>query len=295
VVKKAWSANSGIIRAADGHHVQKWLPSAGFAPEGHVLRVEEKSLSKAEIKTEPMPAKSNPPMASASGTLPAVKPASLAQEVSLTPEEEALVSVSALRLLPDELERIREQAFREGEAEGKEKGRLEGIEEGKKLVESTFEQRVKEEASTNIKAAQAPLLELLHTIHDDVPKLDTTLAQHILDLSLVLAQQMTCHAIHFNKKNILAVLEDAIGVLPREARGWLQIYVHPEDGALLREALEGHPYADEQRILDDDGIQRGGCRLASRIGELDATLEGRWKTLLKNLGRDDKWFIIEEE
>lgn len=292
---KAWSAKNGIIRNADSDTVKRWVPSTGFAPEGRILQEPPKKKSS-------VPAPAAGQVGASDSTASSAAPASTAvpesepikKEVPLTPAEEALVSVAALRLLPDELESIRQQAFKEGEAEGYKRGHAEGIIEGKAAAESTFEARFNEAMVPRLKEAQAPILDVLHSMQEEIPKLDSVLAQQILDLAFVLAEQMTCRAIAFNPKIILSILDEAIHALPREARGWLQIYVHPKDAALLKEALAGHPNEQEQRIYEDPDIQRGGCRLVSRMGELDATLESRWKTLLKNLGREDSWLKLDE-
>ena len=288
---KVWSAKSGIIRASDSSAVnaQRWLPSAGFAPEGRV--VAEKKLS----GVTPTAAAITP------GVTPAISPIisptlssmSASEPGTLTPEEEALVSISALRLLPEELEHIREQAFKEGEAEGRKLGYEEGKVAGKLEVEATFEERFAREIEPRVQQMQAPLIKILETIEAEVPQLDGIIAEQIVDLALLIAQQMTCSAIKFNRTIILSIFDHAIHALPREARGLLQIYLHPDDAKILKEFLVHQLKAEEHRVFIDSDIQRGGCRLVSRLGELDATLEDRWKTLIKNLGRDMAWLSLE--
>lgn len=286
---KVWSNKAGIIRDADSSTVKRWMPDTGFAREGNVIHTE----------SAPKKVRTSSPNGESGGASSSADPLSAAAaptqsvEIPLTPTEEALVSVAALRLLPDELESLRQQAFKEGEAEGQKRGYAEGIAAGKAEAELTFEGRFKEAMEPYLQEAQRPLIKMFETIEAEIPTLDTSIAENILDLALVLAQQMTCKAVAFNPKIILTILNEAILALPREARGWLRIYVHPEDAAMLRGALASRLNDDEHRIIEDLEISRGGCRLVSRMGELDATLEGRWHVLLKNLGRDASWLKLD--
>ncbi len=274
-------------------NVQRWLPSAGFAPEGRVV-AEKKAGASSSLPTAPAITPAVTPAISPTVLTSSSTPSGTSSEpVPLTPGEEALVSISALRLLPEELEHIREQAFKEGEAEGRKLGYEEGKVAGKLEVEATFEERFAREIEPRVQQMQAPLVKILETIEAEVPQLDGIISEQIVDLALLIAQQMTCSAIKFNRTIILSIFDHAIHALPREARGLLQIYLHPDDAKILKEFLVHQLKAEEHRVFIDSDIQRGGCRLVSRLGELDATLEDRWKTLIKNLGRDMSWLNLE--
>ncbi len=289
---KVWSVKSGIIRASESSavKVQRWMPSAGFAPEGRVVAEKKPSGSpQAMSATHPV----SSPDTSSAMTPSIFSSTPISEPAPLTPDAEALVSVSALGLLPEELEHVRQQAFKEGEAEGRKLGFEEGKVAGKQAAEATFEERFAVALEPRVQAMQAPLVKILEGIEAEIPQLDGVIAEQIVDLALLIAQQMTCSAIKFNRKIILSIFDHAIHALPREARGLLQIYLHPDDAKILKEFLVHQLKADEHRVFIDSDIQRGGCRLVSRLGELDATLEDRWKTLIKNLGRDMSWLNLE--
>jgi flagellar assembly protein FliH len=42
-------------------------------------------------------------------------------------------------------------------------------------------------------------------------------------------------------------------------------------------------------VVENSQIEPGGCRLETSHGELDATLETRWKNVLESLGQNGDW------
>ena len=62
----------------------------------------------------------------------------------------------------------------------------------------------------------------------------------------------------------------------------LQVRVSPADfpDASALEILEAELESDNLKIVRDDAVERGGCVLALRIGEVDSSLDMKWKGLV---------------
>jgi flagellar assembly protein FliH len=64
------------------------------------------------------------------------------------------------------------------------------------------------------------------------------------------------------------------------------VFLHPQDHALLRADLEADGLFKGCRFIADARVARGGCRLETAQGEVDATLATRWLRVLAALGID---------
>ena len=118
--------------------------------------------------------------------------------------------------------------------------------------------------------------------------LDQEMAQELLTLALAVARQMLREALKVRPELVLPVVRQAIASLP-QANQHPQLFLHPDDAALVRSGLESELAQGHWRVVEDGQMQRGGCRLETAQSELDATLESRWKKVLEALGRDGEW------
>ena len=60
------------------------------------------------------------------------------------------------------------------------------------------------------------------------------------------------------------------------------VYLHPRDAELVHGSAAGGEPA--WKLVADDGIERGGCRVETRMSEVDATVERRVEMLRAALG-----------
>ena len=74
----------------------------------------------------------------------------------------------------------------------------------------------------------------------------------------------------------------ALVSVPREVR----VHLHPEDAKLLREALSPPPDVVSWRLVPDAALQRGDCRISGETGWVDATLNGRVRSMAQALVDD---------
>ncbi len=125
-------------------------------------------------------------------------------------------------------------------------------------------------------------------------KLDQQLAQQVLDVALDVARQMLRGALEVNPELILPVIQEAIRSLPvlGEER---RLRLHPEDAKLARELAGESLRISGWSIVDDNSIARGGCVVVTSHGEVDGTLDARWRRIVGTIGREGGWLGNGEE
>ena len=63
------------------------------------------------------------------------------------------------------------------------------------------------------------------------------------------------------------------------------MHVHPDDLALVQQGAADALAARSARLLADATVSRGGCRVDSDIGRIDAGIEARWSQAAATLGQ----------
>ena len=158
----------------------------------------------------------------------------------------------------------REQAIAEGYAEGLRAGRAEAAQQG---------ERVKELAESYASA---------------LDNLDFRLADMVLELALDVARQVIAGELAVHPERILAVVKLALNQMAESTRE-ARLIVNPEDAALLRPHLEAILDKNRLRMVEDVRIVRGGCLIETNQGDLDATLQARWRQVVQVLGSNQGW------
>jgi len=135
---------------------------------------------------------------------------------------------------------------------------------------------------------------LAKAFSSEAAELDQQLAQQVLDIALGVARQMLRSALDVRPDLILPVIQEAIRSLPvlGEER---RLRLHPEDAALARELAGESLRIAGWTIVDDTAIARGGCIVTTSHGEVDATLDARWRRIVGTLGRDVGWLGKDED
>lgn len=133
------------------------------------------------------------------------------------------------------------------------------------------------------------LIALAASFSSEIAELDQRVAQQLLDVALEAARRMLGSALEVRPQLMLPVIQEAIRSLPVLGEKHC-LRLHPEDAALLRECA-GEPPAvvSGWAIIEDAAIERGGCVVCTSHGEVDATLDARWRRIVGTLGRDDGW------
>lgn len=167
----------------------------------------------------------------------------------------------------DQVEKIHKQAFLEG--------RQAGYEEGRKRAA----------------AEAAKIGALANAFASDTTGLDQQLAQQALELALEVARQMLRTALSIRPDLALPVIQEAIRSLPLAGEE-RYLRVHPEDAALARQYLQDMLASSGWKIIEDGSIARGGCRASTSQGEVDATVDTRWRAIVGAFGVDGAWLDL---
>jgi flagellar assembly protein FliH len=144
------------------------------------------------------------------------------------------------------------------------------------------------EGRQHAKAEAANFTAMAAALAREVGELDQAIAQQVLDVALDVARQMLRTALETRHELVLPVVQEAIRSLPvlGEDR---RLRLHPLDAALVRELAGEALRASAWNIVEDMTIARGGCVVSSSHGEVDATLDARWRRIVGALGRDEGW------
>lgn len=179
--------------------------------------------------------------------------------------------------LAQELIDSKEKAIAEGFAIGFEDGKKMGLSEGLAISRVEGQQRTTE------------VVNILSEIIFDLQKLfaysKEHIAQEVVDLSIDLAKVIICRSIEKQPAIIVDVVAKAleqIPILQLPAR----ILLHPQDAEII-EAHQGETlHHAGWRIVQDDTLRRGGCRLETGSHEVDATVEKRIDKMMAALGKE---------
>ena len=169
------------------------------------------------------------------------------------------------------LEKIQQQAYEEGLAQGKK----EGLEQGQAII------RTRVQALENICGQlENPLEALDHQVVDELTELTVQIARHLVR-----------REIKTEPGQIIAVIRQALGQLPLASRS-IRLYLNPEDAQYVRATLSDAAAENSWEIYEDPVLSRGGCRVVTETSQIDATVEKRLAQVVTELlggdrGNDD--------
>jgi len=165
-------------------------------------------------------------------------------------------------LTAEQLEQIR----REAQREGFETGRKEGLAAAQKEVRATVQR----------------LTQIIHAFSNPLEDVDATVEQELVSLAIAVARQIIRRELKTDPGQVVAVVREALAALPVATRR-VTIHLHPEDAALVREALPGGGEETNWRIVEDALLSRGGCRIQAEHSQIDATVEKRIAAIVAQL------------
>ncbi len=176
--------------------------------------------------------------------------------------------------LEAERKRARETARKEGHAEGLKAGHAEGyakgLEEGRKAARKELEQE--------IAATLKPVQHLAVHFSEALALLNDEMAKDLVDLALATGRQLAGDALTASPEQVVDLVRGLLHSEPA-MHGKPRLWLHPQDHDLIDEHLGKELKAAGWTLQPDDQVSRGGCRLTSATGELDATWESRWQAV----------------
>ncbi len=169
-----------------------------------------------------------------------------------------------------------EQISSKARADGYLAGHREGLEAGRGEALAQMVPRV------------ARLDELVATLTTDLGRIDRELAADVVQLALTVARNLVGAALQVRPEIVQTCVEDALRQMAQNY-GPVHLRVHPDDAEFVREALEASARTPGWSLKEDASMSRGGCCLETAAGEIDATLETRWRRTTAALGTPSEW------
>lgn len=186
--------------------------------------------------------------------VPEPEPEIIEEEVEEVPLEE----VQPLTL--EELEAIRQEAYNEGFATGEREG-----------FHST-QLKVRQEAEEALAAKLAGLEQLMAHLLEPIAEQDTQIEKTLVHLVAHMARQVIGRELRSDSSQITHVLREALKLLPMGADN-IRIHLNPQDFELAKALRERHE--ESWKLLEDDALLPGGCRIETAHSRIDATMETR--------------------
>jgi len=186
--------------------------------------------------------------------VPEPEPEIIEEEVEEVPLEE----VQPLTL--EELEAIRQEAYNEGFATGEREG-----------FHST-QLKVRQAAEEALAAKLAGLEQLMAHLLEPIAEQDTQIEKTLVHLVAHMARQVIGRELRSDSSQITHVLREALKLLPMGADN-IRIHLNPQDFELAKALRERHE--ENWKLLEDDALLPGGCRIETAHSRIDATMETR--------------------
>lgn len=184
-----------------------------------------------------------------------------------------------------------EKGYREGHAQGLDEGRSSGHEAGyqeglKQGLEQGLKQGLEQGQAEGTKAtrqAVARLDSLIQTTANALTGIESDMGQALITLAVRIAEKVIHDQINTHPEQLLALIDNIVQ-MESEHHSTLVLHVNPADLPLIESHISDNPETRLWRAVADDNITRGGCRISTPLGDIDATLETRWKRVVSTLG-----------
>ncbi len=232
-------------------------------------------------------ARPGPPRAAANGPAAARTPDAEAQRAAA-----AAPPGAAARPEPDSLPTL-EELHTEMAAEMKQQstaarasGYQDGYRDGLVALES-FKQSFASQVSAQIGA-------VLHALDQELGALEQNMAASVARVATELARQVVRSELSMRPALVAQVAREAINTVLMSARQ-ISVHVHPDDLPLVASGCEEALLARGARLLPQPSLTRGGCRIESDAGVVDARVAARWAQATHALGTGVAWDDREAE
>jgi flagellar assembly protein FliH len=167
-----------------------------------------------------------------------------------------------------------EQLHRKAYDDGYERGSTDGFRFG--------HQQGLEAARAEVAEWAGRLDELVAALDQPFRTLDDQVEREVVSLVVAMVRQLVRREVKTDPGQIVGVVREALSILPVASRN-IQVLLHPEDAAIVREVYALSAAELNWRIVEDPVIARGGCRVQTETSQVDATLESRLAALVAPL------------
>ena len=136
--------------------------------------------------------------------------------------------------------------------------------------------------------ASAQVGQVLHALDSELGQLEQQMATSLARVATELARQVVRSELSVRPALVAQVAREAVNAVLASARQ-ITVLVNPDDHALVAGGCEDALSARGARLLAQAGIARGGCRVESDAGTVDARVAARWAQATHALGTGVAW------
>ncbi len=223
--------------------------------------------------------------------LQALKTWEAQEDFGLSRSETVEVVEAPRTLTVEEIEAMQKQAyaeaFQQGRVQGFEHGTLEGFEEGKRQGYEIGRVQGYQESLHLLQKQVADMMLLMEAFSEPFQKLDESVEEELVKLAITIAGQVIRREIKQDPGEIIAVIREAVKVLPSASQK-ITLTLHPEDAVLLRSTLKLDDSLPAWRLLENPLLSRGGCTVETETSRIDATLEHRLAAVVASVFGDER-------
>lgn len=138
-----------------------------------------------------------------------------------------------------------------------------------------------------VAARVAKLDALLQAQAKPLDDVDAEVEKQIVELALKIVAQLFRRELKSDPGHIVGVVREAVGLLPVASRE-VQVFLHPDDATLVRDALTVSDNERAWSIVEDPLISRGGCRVSTDTSQIDASNETRLQSLIASIRGEER-------
>lgn len=134
------------------------------------------------------------------------------------------------------------------------------------------------------------MVQMMDALNLELQQIDQQVVQGLLDLALEISRQVLQQTLKVKPELLLDVVRKAVGELP-PFNQHAHLVLHPDDAELVRVRMGEQLGHTGWKIIEDDQMERGGCRLETAHSQIDATLATRWQRVAASIGQDSTWLV----
>lgn len=144
------------------------------------------------------------------------------------------------------------------------------------------------EGAHKVAAEAMRLQEIASALNEESQRIEQRLAEDLLSLALAISKQVMRQALKLKPELILAVINEVLNQVSQTTMR-SQLVLNPDDAVIVRTHLGDQLARSGCEIVVNPEIQRGGCRIHTPEGDIDATLENRWQRVVAAIGDEHAW------
>jgi flagellar assembly protein FliH len=129
---------------------------------------------------------------------------------------------------------------------------------------------------------------LMQQFDEQLDALEFDMARSLSRVAASIAQQVVRDELAAQPERIARVTQEAVEAVLLSARH-IVVQVNPQDLALVEQGAADAIAARGARLVSDPGIERGGCRVLSDVGTIDARIGARWQHASASIGVELPW------